>query len=186
MIKKGKIEMKKLGLLITFLMIISLGTVNAIFERTKSFFTGRRYYYDTDVYYDPYCCRYYYTSYYPGYVYYEWRPYYYVYDKGVTPQAVHHISIHEEDGQYVISIPLPGYTKSDIRVSALERSLHIVASAPKGEDYGLATVSIDQTIPLSGYIQPDAVTSEYENGILTIKAPRENIAAAKGVKVPVK
>jgi hypothetical protein len=65
-------------------------------------------------------------------------------------------------------------------------SLHIVASAPKGEDYGLATVSIDQTIPLSGYIQPDAVTSEYENGILTIKAPRENIAAAKGVKVPVK
>lgn len=175
--------MKKFILFITFIVgLLSVSSVFGAFERLRNFFGGGRYYYYDDGYYYP-AGRRYYTYSYP---YYYARPRYYYEPIVNVPTVDTKMSVNEDDNNYSITIVLPGYNKSDINVSALERSIQINANAPKTvtiQGSTLPTVgSIEQVIPLNSLIKPEAVTTRYENGILTIIAPKYY---ARAVSVPV-
>jgi HSP20 family molecular chaperone IbpA len=182
--------MKKLILFLIF--FVGLGTISPVFgafERLRNFFGGGRYYYYDDYYY-PSTNRYYYTASYPAYTspryrYYYTSPRYTYYDPVVNTRNDTNIAINEDDNNYTVSVVLPGYNKSDIKVSALERNIQVNANAPRnvqGSTLPLVT-TIEQVIPLNSLIKPEAVTSTYENGILTITAPK--FYGKQAISVPI-
>ncbi len=159
--------------------LITMSSSFAIFERTKNFFTGGRYYDDSD-YYDGYGRRYD-RSYYR-----RSSPRFRRYVTGAS--LANKTSVTEDANRYFITIVLPGFQKEDVSVSVVENTIQVNALGTKIEQSGLANQPINsfaQTIPLDDDIKATEVQSAYVNGVLTITAPKVT-QSSKGLNVPVK
>ena len=183
--------MKKTVILLAFFAVFSAISLNAILDRTRNFLTGR-------YYYDGYGRRRY-DAYYPDrYV----RPRYYeVYEPTVIKPAIiqpsivnttaavtNNTIISEDDYQFVATVTLPGYDKNDIQVSALDNAIQIIANPSQQANVqtgSLVVAPFKQIIPVGFIIKPEEVSSNYMNGVLTIKVPKYTASPNQKIIIPV-
>lgn len=94
--------------------------------------------------------------------------------------------IYEEDGVYHIEMDIPGYDKKDINIEVKDGYLTVTASKEKEEEnktknyirrertYG----SFSRSFSL-GDIDVDKIDAKFENGILDILIPKEEVVETK-------
>jgi len=87
-----------------------------------------------------------------------------------------HSTIKVLDKEYLITLDLPGFTKEQVKIELNENILTIKAEnfENANEDDGKNHINkqLKQVIRLNNDIEPDAIKSSLENGILTITIPR--------------
>ena len=96
-----------------------------------------------------------------------------------SPQAepLTQVDIDKEENKVSVLVEMPGLTKEDIKVLAMENLIRITAHNE--------TRNFDTDIPITVKVEPDTAVATYNNGILDLKftileAPDEN-----GVNVPI-
>ncbi len=90
------------------------------------------------------------------------------------------VDMYETETEVVLRAELPGVTRDSIEVNAEKGTITIRAEAKKEEEceeagyyrrelrYGTFT----RTVPTPTDIKPDGVSAKFEDGILTIRAPK--------------
>lgn len=95
------------------------------------------------------------------------------------------IDIKEESNRFVMSIPVPGFSKDEIEVELFENMLSI--GAVKKENKGkYMKKSLAYSYSLGTDIDADNITSECENGLLIIQLPKIKNFEPKPKKIEVK
>jgi len=99
----------------------------------------------------------------------------------------------ERDNVYILSIELPGVSKEDIHIDFEDKSLRVRATKKKlyeDDDKGVNVIAnyrdytqIDRVWGVSDSIDVKKISSEYTDGVLTIKLPKK--AEAKSRKISV-
>lgn len=100
------------------------------------------------------------------------------------------VDIREEDGEYILEADLPGVQKDELNVKADENTLEISADVnqevkEEGENYvrkERSTRSYRRKVAWPSPVEPESVEAEYENGILTVTAEK-NEESGKDVEV---
>lgn len=94
--------------------------------------------------------------------------------------------IYEEDGMYHVEMDIPGYDKKDINIEVKDGYLTVSASKEKEEEnetknyirkervYG----SFSRSFAL-GDVDVDKIDAKFENGILDIVIPKEEVVDTK-------
>lgn len=94
--------------------------------------------------------------------------------------------IYEEDGMYHVEMDIPGYDKKDINIEVKDGYLTVTASKEKEEEsesknyirrertYG----SFSRSFAL-GDVDVDKIDAKFENGILDIVIPKEEVVETK-------
>ena len=95
---------------------------------------------------------------------------------------IHH-NIEDLGSKYLISLPLPGRTKKDVKVSLINKYLNISASKPKvpeseknkekteGQAFpfrGFAFSGVNMDVPLPADADENTISSKLANGLLRI------------------
>lgn len=110
------------------------------------------------------------------------------------------VDVRDEGGEFVVTVDLPGYDKEDIDVQLRGDKLHVSAQrssgsqqqgggqsqqqgdSSQGQKQGGGGQFIRQershksesrTISLPGKVQEDQVSAEYQNGVLTVRLPKQ-------------
>ena len=107
---------------------------------------------------------------------------------------IHH-NIEDLGSVYLITIPLPGRTKEDVKVSLINKNLNVTASKPKVPERenikekpekqgfpfafkGFSFVDVNMDIPLPADADENTISSKLTNGLLRItigKKPAKKI-----------
>lgn len=91
--------------------------------------------------------------------------------------------LYERDGQFVLSIEMPGFEPEDISVNWEERTLHV--SAEHEDDRASRQRTYQQSFRVSKDVEDDEIQARYERGILDVYLPIEAEAETKGKSIPV-
>ena len=99
--------------------------------------------------------------------------------------------IHESDGSYLISLDMPGVLQEDIKLE-LSNNLLTVTTERKSDNmqddikthrmeryYGVAK----RTFALPDGIDSDSIAANYENGVLSVSIPKEEVAKPKKIQI---
>ena len=76
-------------------------------------------------------------------------------------------SIAKEDGVYRLSVPVPGYQKNELAVSAKRNSIHVLAKTDRKVP-AFVSKEFERTFEIED-IDVNSVSSKLEDGVLTIK-----------------
>lgn len=79
--------------------------------------------------------------------------------------------LHEEDGEYVLTIELPGFEKEEISVTWDDGMLN-VAAEHEDEDRGRSR-TYHRRFRLPQPIDADGIEAAYTNGVLEVRLPAE-------------
>jgi HSP20 family protein len=107
------------------------------------------------------------------------------------------MDLKQTDAAYILAIDLPGMQKSEINIKIEDDYMTVSGerkTETKQEKQGLYMQELTfgkfyRTIVLPEDVIIKGITSEYSNGVLTIKVPRKSKPKTKGapvVKIPVK
>lgn len=102
----------------------------------------------------------------------------YIYDR--------QFSLNDNNHDFVIKISLPGYKKEQISVSAHPYSLTITGHTVSAESSSIPVRSFKQIIKLPAEIMINKVSARYQEGVVTIIAPKRiyiNEAPVAGVPI---
>lgn len=91
------------------------------------------------------------------------------------------VDIAEEDGEFIITADLPGVDKEEINITADEESVEISAESSaeveeENEKYyrkERSTRRFNRRVNFPSNVDAESVEAEYEDGVLTIKAEKE-------------
>lgn len=91
------------------------------------------------------------------------------------------VDIAEEDGEFIITADLPGVDKEEINITADEESVEISAESSaeveeENEKYyrkERSTRRFNRRVNFPSKVDAESVEAEYEDGVLTIKAEKE-------------
>ena len=91
------------------------------------------------------------------------------------------VDIAEEDGEFIITADLPGVDKEEINITADEESVEISAESSaeveeENEKYyrkERSTRRFNRRVNFPSKVDAETVEAEYEDGVLTIKAEKE-------------
>lgn len=115
-------------------------------------------------------------------------PYWRVADVPWTPLA----DITETDDAYVIEAELPGVTKDNLNVEVNDREVVISGEIPRQDEEGekgrrrrraRRTGKFELRSILPGDINPDAVSANLSDGVLTVRVPKAEAAKPRRVEV---
>ena len=98
--------------------------------------------------------------------------------------SIHH-NIEDLGSVYLITVPLPGRTKDDVKVSLINKNLNVTASKPKVPERekskeksekqgfpfafrGFSFVDVNMDIPLPADADENTISSKLTNGLLRI------------------
>jgi HSP20 family protein len=103
------------------------------------------------------------------------------------------VDIFEKDNDLVCKLQLPGVKREDIDVTVDADAIHLRAERKldeKTEEAGfyrreIAYGSVERTIPLPRPVNHDKAQAYFENGVLTIRAPKSD-AQPSGRKIQIK
>lgn len=103
------------------------------------------------------------------------------------------VNVYETDEEVVVKAELPGVKKEDLDVNIQDNTLTIKAqtreeSEVKEESYyrrELRTGSFFRAVPLPVEVKEDNLKASYENGVLTVTAPKA-VEKKVGRKIEVK
>ncbi len=90
------------------------------------------------------------------------------------------VDVYEKDNEIVVKAQLPGCKKEDIEVTIQDNVLTIKAQRKQEEQVEedgyyrreIAYGSVVRTIPLPVAVDEEKVTARFEDGVLTIRAPK--------------
>ena len=111
-----------------------------------------------------------------------------VIDAPWTPLA----DISETDDAYVIEAELPGVTKDNLKVELNDRELVISGEIPRQDEDGekgrrrrraRRTGRFELRTLLPGDVNPDAVTANLSDGVLTVRVPKAQAAKPRRVEI---
>jgi HSP20 family protein len=100
--------------------------------------------------------------------------------------------ITETDEAYVIEAELPGVTKDNIKVEVNDREVVISGEIPQQDEdgengrrrrRGRRTGRFELRSVLPGDINPDAITANLSDGVLTVRAPKAEAAKPRHVEI---
>ncbi len=95
------------------------------------------------------------------------------------------VDIRETDSGYIMDVDLPGYTKDDVEISLKDRVMTLSSvkkeekeqkTSENGFDYILKERKAKQFIrrfSMPENINQDAVSADFENGVLTVRIPKK-------------
>ena len=92
-----------------------------------------------------------------------------------------HTDIAEENGNYVVTMDLPGADKSKINVNVRDRVLTISGESSSETEkkdgdrfirHERRSGQFQRIVPLPGPVDADKVQAKHENGILTVTIPK--------------
>jgi len=97
---------------------------------------------------------------------------------------IHH-NLEDLGSEYLITVPLPGRTKDDVKVSLINKHLNIKANKPKVPEHeksteepkkegfpfmfkGFRFIDVNMDVPLPADADEDKITSKMTNGLLRV------------------
>ena len=102
-----------------------------------------------------------------------------------------HTDIHETDGSYILSLDIPGVKLEDIKLE-FANNLLTIATDRRSEAIveGIKTHLVERqfgtmkrTFSLPKGIDSDAISANYENGVLFVSIPKEEVSKPKKIQV---
>lgn len=91
--------------------------------------------------------------------------------------------LYEEDGQFVLSIEMPGFERDEISLSWEDGRLHVAA---EHEDEGRGRKrTYHRTFRMPKRIEADEIEATYENGVLEVTLPVETGAGQRGQPIEI-
>ena len=91
--------------------------------------------------------------------------------------------LYEEDGEFVLSVELPGFDPEEITVSWNDGMLN-VAGEHEDENRGTRR-TYHRRFRFPKAIDEDGITAEYQNGILTVRLPVTVENAVSGTEIEI-
>ena len=91
--------------------------------------------------------------------------------------------LYEEDGEFVLSVEMPGFDRDEIDVNWYEGRLDI--SADHEEDARGRRKTYHRTFRMPKEIEPEEIEAEYRNGVLEVRLPVLEGATARGHSIEV-
>ena len=91
--------------------------------------------------------------------------------------------LYEEDGEFVLSVELPGFEREEITVSWDEGVLNIAAEHENDDRSQRKTYHRRFRFPKR--IEDDDITAQYRNGVLEVRLPVETGATVSGTEIEV-
>jgi HSP20 family protein len=91
--------------------------------------------------------------------------------------------LYESDGEFVLSIEMPGFDPADIDVSWHEGRLNVAAE--QSEDQRNRHRTYHRTFRFPSEIDEEAITAEYRNGVLEVTLPAMDGVGAKGKTIEI-
>ena len=103
------------------------------------------------------------------------------------------VDVFETDNELVVKAELPGVKKEDIHLAIEEDRLVLSGESRQEEEVSeegyhrreMRVGSFRRVIPLPVAVNQDAITARYENGILTVRAPKVE-DERKGKRIEIK
>ena len=92
--------------------------------------------------------------------------------------------LYEEDGEFVLSIEMPGFDPEEIEATWDDGVLNVAAEHEDDERGRRRTYHRRFRFPKT--IDDDGITARYANGILEIRLPVETGAAATGEEIEIR
>ena len=103
------------------------------------------------------------------------------------------VNIVENEGQFTMQLAVPGMNKDDIKINVNDNTLTVSAekkseSNENGQRYTrreFAFSSFSRSFKLPELVNVDAITANYENGIMYVKLPKLEEAKPKSREIKV-
>jgi HSP20 family protein len=91
--------------------------------------------------------------------------------------------LYEQDGEFVLSVEMPGFASDDIEVGWYEGRLTIAAE--RTDDRRDETRTYRRSFRMPKQIDDDNIRARYQNGVLDVYLPSIEDATTKGKTVPI-
>jgi HSP20 family protein len=91
--------------------------------------------------------------------------------------------LYEQDGEFVLSVEMPGFEVEDIEVGWHEGRLTIAAERDDEERSKRRTYRRSFRMPKE--IEEDEIRARYKNGVLDVYLPAVEGSTVKGKKIPI-
>lgn len=91
--------------------------------------------------------------------------------------------LYESDGEFVLSIEMPGFDPEDIDVSWHDGRLNVAAE--QEDERRNRRRTYHRTFRFPSQIEDDSITAEYRNGVLEVTLPSVQGVGAKGKEIPI-
>ena len=101
------------------------------------------------------------------------------------------VDVYETEGEVVVKAELPGVQKEDISLTLEEGGLVLCGESKHEEEVNedgyhrkeIRRGSFRRLVPLPSAVKPDEVTATFDNGILTVRAPKAPEDTGKKIEV---
>lgn len=101
----------------------------------------------------------------------------------LTESRIREYELYEEDGEFVLTVELPGFAADEITVAWDEGVLNVVAERER-ETRGQRRAYC-RRFRLPRDVDDDGITGRYENGVLEVRLPIAEETPDRGRTVPV-
>ena len=91
--------------------------------------------------------------------------------------------LYEEDGEFVLSVEMPGFDREEIDVNWYEGRLDV--SAEHEDDARGRRKTYHRTFRMPKEIEPEEVEAQYRNGVLEVRLPVIEGATSRGHSIEV-
>jgi HSP20 family protein len=91
--------------------------------------------------------------------------------------------LYEQDGEFVLSVEMPGFDHEDVEVTWHEGRLHVAAE--REDEHRNQRRTYRRSFRLPKEIDDDAIAARYRNGVLEITLPTVEGATTRGKTIPV-
>jgi HSP20 family protein len=91
--------------------------------------------------------------------------------------------LYEEDGEFVLTVEMPGFETDEIEVNWYEGRLNI--SAEHEDESRARKQTYHRAFRMPKQIEPDDITAAYNNGVLEVRLPVIEGATTRGHTIPV-
>ena len=101
------------------------------------------------------------------------------------------VDVYEQENEVVVKAELPGAKKEDIEIHAEDDMLTLRGETKQEEEVQeegyhrkeIRRGSFYRQIPLPAAIDENQVTAKFEDGVLTVRAPKAEVKAGKNVSI---
>lgn len=91
--------------------------------------------------------------------------------------------LYEQDGEFVLSVEMPGFEPDDIEVGWYEGRLTIAAE--REDDHRDQQRTYRRSFRMPKEIEDESIRARYQNGILDVYLPSVEEATTKGKTIPI-
>jgi len=91
--------------------------------------------------------------------------------------------LYEEDGEFVLSVEMPGFDREDIEVSWHDGRLHVAAE--REDRHRGERRTYRRSFRLPKQINDDEIVASYRNGVLEVTLPSVEGAVTQGKSIPI-